>query len=73
MKNCPICGGDFEPGFTTFSNDTGDNLTVLRKVPALICSNCGEEFIENNVVKQIEEKLNSIKGKNSQIEIQAFC
>jgi YgiT-type zinc finger domain-containing protein len=45
MKNhkCQICGGNFEPGFTTISKDTDTNLIVFRKVPALICSNCGAE------------------------------
>ncbi len=71
MKNhkCQICGGNFEPGFTTISKDNDTNLIVFRKVPALICSNCGEEYIDDKVLTKIEKKLSKRKDKSEQIEI----
>jgi YgiT-type zinc finger domain-containing protein len=71
-NKCPICGGNFEPGFTTISKDNDNNLIVFRKVPALICSNCGEEYIEDSVLQQIEKKLAKPIDKYNQVEILAY-
>lgn len=72
MNKCPICGGSFESGFSTISSDNDDNLIVLRKVPVMICTSCGEEYIEDTVLQNIEKKLNKGQDKTKQIEIFAY-
>jgi YgiT-type zinc finger domain-containing protein len=44
---CVICKhGDTEPGRTTLTL-TRDTLTlVVRNVPARVCANCGEAFVD---------------------------
>jgi hypothetical protein len=32
----------------------GESVLVIRDVPASICSTCGEEYVDADVVKQVE-------------------
>jgi len=38
----------------------------------LICSNCGEEYFEDNILKEIEKKFSEKKDNTSQVQIFAF-
>jgi len=73
MKKCPICDGSFKKGMTTITIDSGDSLIVLRNVPAMICSSCGEEYIEDNVLKEIEAKLSTQKEPKKEVEIYSYA
>ncbi|PYI97844.1 MAG: YgiT-type zinc finger domain-containing protein, partial [Verrucomicrobia bacterium] len=44
---CPLCGGKKIKGKTTFSADVGSGVVVVREVEAMICSQCGEEWIDD--------------------------
>ena len=72
MKKCSICGADLKTGSSTISTDDSDNLIVIRKVPVLICSNCGEEYFEDNILQEIEKRFSEKKDNNSQVQIFAF-
>ena len=67
MKNnnrCPICNGKKEFSTTTFTVDLGTNLIVVRNTPATVCSNCGEEWIDDTIAEQLEDIVNEAKAKN---------
>ena len=49
--DCPLCGGGKQPGATTFAVDLGFGVVVVRGVPALVCSQCGEAWIEDPVAE----------------------
>ena len=75
MKNsnkCPICNGNKESSTTTFTVDLGTNLIVVRNTPATICSNCGEEWIDDTIAEQLEDIVNEAKAKNRMIEVIDF-
>jgi YgiT-type zinc finger domain-containing protein len=73
MKKCPLCDGSFKKGMTTVTIDSGDSLVVLRNVPAMICSSCGEEYIEDNVMKAIEQKVSIQKEQKKEVEIYSYA
>lgn len=66
---CPVCGGLKEDGFTTFSADLGENLVVVRHVPAQICNQCGEEWIDNLTAQKLETIVDEARRKNHQLEV----
>ena len=66
---CPLCGGHKEAGYTTFSVDSGDGLVVVRHVPAIICNQCGEEWIDNKIAKQLEDIVTEARQKKHQLEV----
>ena len=69
---CALCGGPKQPGLTTFSAELGFGVVVIRNVPALVCGQCGENWIEDPVAAQIETVIQEAKRKHAQIEVMAF-
>ena len=61
---CVICKhGDTCNGRTTVTLNRDSLTLVVKDVPALICDNCGEEYVEDRVAEQLlstaEESLNA--------------
>ncbi len=59
---CPSCRGKMEKGFTTLPYELSrDKLIVVREVPALVCTQCGEVFIESPILKKVEALLDAVE------------
>jgi len=69
---CPICGGKKTKGKTTFSADLGIGVVVVREVEATICSQCGEEWIDDATARQLEEIVNDARARRLQVEVAAM-
>ena len=69
MKYCPLCKAKFEKSFTTVTIDSGESIIVIRKVPAYVCCQCGEDWIEDTISEKIEKIVNTAKKNHSQVEI----
>jgi YgiT-type zinc finger domain-containing protein len=51
---CAICGlADTRPGTTTVTLEREGSTVVLKGVPALICPNCGEEYLSDTVSERL--------------------
>ena len=70
--HCPLCGGQKRVGTTTFSVDNGESLVVVRTVPATICEQCGEEWIDNETAQALERIVAEAQAKHTQVEIVAL-
>jgi len=47
---CPICRkGETKPGKTTVTLERKGLTLVVKGVPAMICGQCGEEYLETEV------------------------
>ena len=55
MDLCALCGGKKRKGETTYTVELGFGVVVIRHVPALICTQCAEEWIEADVAKELED------------------
>ena len=53
-ERCPLRGAEKPPGTTTFAVDLGFGVIVIRQVPALVCSQCGEAWIADSVASRLE-------------------
>ncbi len=71
-ETCPLCGGVKRPGATTFSADLGFRVIVIRQVPALLCSQCGADWIDDATAAHIESLVDDAKRKNSLVEVMAY-
>jgi len=69
MTQCPLCGGEIEKGTTTFTADYETGVVVIRHVPADICGQCGESWIEDKIAKQVEESVQTSKQQNRQFAV----
>lgn len=72
MENCPLCGGERKIGNTTYSVDLGFGVVVVRNVPAKICNQCGEEWIENTAAKELEKIVENARLTHCQLEVIPF-
>lgn len=78
MKNtktdsCPLCSGTKKPGTTTFTADLGFGVVVVRDVPATVCSQCGADWIADDVAARIEELVDDARKKRLQVEVMSLA
>ena len=51
---CVICKqGETCPGDTTITLERNGTTLVFKKVPARVCSNCGEAYLEDTISAQL--------------------
>jgi YgiT-type zinc finger domain-containing protein len=71
-ETCPLCGGNKTKGTTTFSADLGSGVVVVRQVRATVCSQCGEEWIDDATARQLEQIVNDARERRLQVEVAEF-
>jgi YgiT-type zinc finger domain-containing protein len=54
---CALCGSKLREGYTDLVLKAKDELVVIKKVPALVCSCCGEVYIKPDVSEKIDEVM----------------
>ncbi len=73
MKNiptqCPLCSGKVSPGTTTFTVDLKTGVIVVRNVPAWVCTQCGEDWIEDPITVKLEIIAERARTQNTQLEM----
>lgn len=67
--NCPLCGGRKKVGTTTFTAELGFGVVVVRDVPATVCSQCGADWIADDVAARIEALVDEVRKKRLQVEV----
>ncbi len=68
-SQCPLCSGKIEHGTTTFTADMKSGVVIVRNVPAFVCNQCGEDWIEDAVSQELEKIAARAKQQNSQLEM----
>ena len=72
--NCPICKmGVMKPGFTTVVLTRGESTVVFKRVPALICDDCGEYFLDELITKDVYERAESGFASGQEVAISTFA
>ena len=66
---CPLCGGDKGAGKTTFTVDLGFGVVVVREVPATVCSQCGADWIEDDITEKLEKIVENARQKHNLVEV----
>jgi YgiT-type zinc finger domain-containing protein len=67
--NCSLCGGMKKTGKTTFTVDLGFGVVVVRDVPAIVCSQCGADWIQDAVASKLEVIVNDARKKHHTVEV----
>jgi YgiT-type zinc finger domain-containing protein len=51
---CVVCKqAETRPGVTTVTLGRGDSTFVVRDVPAQVCPNCGEDYVDSKVTAEL--------------------
>lgn len=54
---CAICGKEVRPTTITHEETRGTRFYLFQNVPALVCSGCGEIWIEESTLQQIDRLI----------------
>ena len=71
-QQCPLCGGNKTNGETTFTADLGSGIVVVRRVRATVCSQCGEEWIDDVTAQRLEKVVQEARAGRREVEITGF-
>ena len=70
---CVICRqADTVPGRATLTLERDGLTLVVKQVPACICPNCGEEYIDEDVAERILGDAESLARIGTQVEIRQY-
>lgn len=71
---CPICKhGSVAPGVVTTTLDRGELVLVFKGVPARVCDNCGEQFLDEHVSASLLEQANAAAKAGVQVEVRQYA
>ena len=54
---CALCGGKLREGLTELVLKAGDDLAIIKRVPALVCSCCGEAHLTPEVSEKVDRAM----------------
>jgi YgiT-type zinc finger domain-containing protein len=68
-----MCKSDTKEGYVNYPVDRDQQFLLIKNVPAHICNQCGEYFLDDDVFKTIEKIIEKTKDSNVEIEILRFA
>lgn len=70
---CVICkNGETEAGTVTLVFEVGPATCVFQKVPARVCSNCGEAYLDEATTRRVYEMARQTAGTGLRLSVQEF-
>lgn len=70
---CPLCGhGQLREGTTTFAADVDGVVVVIREVPANVCDECGESYLDERVSHGIEQTVQAARREGLEAVVSHF-
>ncbi len=70
---CMICKhGETRAGKTTVTLERGGATLVIKGVPALICDNCGEAYVDEGITRQLLEATEEALRAGVQVDVREF-
>lgn len=59
---CFYCKGDMVPDTTTYMEDLGTCIVVIKNVPCYKCAQCGEVSYSGVTISRLEEMISQLKN-----------
>lgn len=72
MEYCVMCKGNLEEKTINHIIDLDGHITIIRNVPAKVCKQCGESYLEHETAVKVEKLLNEYENKNVEVLIINF-
>ena len=71
---CVICkAGDTAPGTVTVTLQRGVTVVVIREVPAAVCRNCGEYYLDEAVAGKLYRQGEEAVQRHAEVEILRYA
>lgn len=70
---CVICkNGETEPGTTTILLERDNTTIVIKQVPAEVCQNCGEGYVDEETTDRLLQMAEDAIKSGVQVDIRQF-
>ena len=70
---CGICKlGDTQPGAATITLERGQTTLVVKAVPAQICENCGEIYLDEAISAQVLREAEAAVQSGVQVDVRTY-
>ena len=69
INKCFLCKGNLENKKTTFIVELDECIIIIKNVPSQVCKQCGEVSYNNDVAKQLEKLVNSVRNAITEITV----
>lgn len=70
---CVICkNGDTVESFTTVTLEKNNSTIIFKYVPAMVCDNCGEKYVDGNITKEILKNAKIIAESGVEIDVRNY-
>lgn len=71
---CQLCkNGTTEKGSVTVTLERGSTVVLIKNVPAEICENCGEYYLDEKTTYNILAKAEVAAKNNAEVEILQYA
>lgn len=70
---CVICKkGETKPGKATVTLERDGTILVIKGVPASVCENCGEEYVEGDITARLLKDAEEAVRAGVQVDIREY-
>ncbi len=70
---CVICKhGETSPGLATLTFTRESTTLVVKDVPASVCENCGEEYVESEITADLLDSAENAARNGVQVEVRSY-
>lgn len=69
MNQCLLCKGKLEKAKVNHVVDIDDLIIIIKKVPAEVCKQCGEYYLDHKVAQKVEDIVESVKNNKAEVII----
>ena len=71
---CVICKhGNTQAGLVTVTLQREDCIVILKQVPAEVCENCGEYYLDESVTEEVLKRSEAAVTKGAEVEILRYA
>ena len=71
---CSICQlGEPAEGTTTVTLEKDGSTLVVKGVPALVCPNCGEEYVSDEVSQRLLQAAEKAAQKGATVDVMVYA
>lgn len=71
---CVLCkNGVTRPGTVTVTLERGKTVVVVRDVPADVCENCGEYYLDSAIAQEVYQRAEGAVARNAEVEILRYA
>jgi len=70
---CPLCKqGELTPDKVTVTLERNSSTVVFKDVPADVCNNCGEEYVDETVTEKLLNSFDEAVRDGIVVEVRHF-